>query len=135
MVLQQLNTSSTISYAKFMRYGYPKRLILQELVNLCRPLENELKSFERTVLYKKCFLSLGLELKDFKMGNNTIFFRLNKFNLIEKFIHDLKNNSTNTLNRIKKTILRWKWRQIIYCVRFASNYSCPILQFAVYTDN
>lgn len=103
-----------------MRYGYSKRLALQEFIDLCRPLENELKSIESSMLYKKCFLTLGLEMKDFRMGNNTIFFRMNKFDLIEKFISNLKNNSHDALNMIKKGILRWKWRQIICCIRFAS---------------
>lgn len=103
-----------------MRYGYPKRLALQYLVDLCHPLEKELKSIESTMLYKKCFLTLGFEMKDFKMGNNTIFFRMNKFDLIERFISNLKNISHDSLNMIKKAILRWKWRQIICCVRFLS---------------
>lgn len=120
LVLQQLNSSSTISYAKFMRYGYPKRLAMQELIDLCRPLENELENIESTMLYKKCFLTLGLKMKDFKMGNNTIFFRMNKFDLIERFISDSKNNSNDIFNRMKRAILRWKWRQYIWCIRFLS---------------
>lgn len=90
---------------------------------MCHPLENELENIraKRTLFYTKCLLALGFHVKDFNMGNDIIFFRMNNFHLID----DLKNNPKDTLNSMKKSILRWKWRIAILCVRFASEYYVP----------
>lgn len=53
---------------------------------------NTSSTIDRDIIYTKCFLSLGLGLQDFKIENNTILFRMNKFDLIENFICDLKKN-------------------------------------------
>lgn len=117
-VLQQLNSSSLISYAKFIRYGFPKSLTLQNLIDLCHPLENDLRNIQinRKVFYTKCLLSLGFTSKDFNVGNDRIFFRMNKFHLLDC----LKDSTKNTLDVMKKAILRWEWRYAILCIRFMS---------------
>lgn len=85
-----MNTSCTISYANFMKFGYPKRIYLQDLVNVCKELENNLKtiSIKQSNFYSKVLLSIGFKLKDFKMGNNAIFFRAEKFHLLEKIFSE-----------------------------------------------
>lgn len=94
LVSKQLITSSTISYAKFIRFGYPKRIELQKMVDECKWLEKKLniECAQRLTFYSKVLLYIGFKLKDFKMGNNAIFFRLSKFNLLERFFSDLAEN-------------------------------------------
>lgn len=113
-VSQQLYTSSTISYAKFSRYGYPKRVHLIELQDKIRPLESKLKfiSTNRT-LELKILQFLGFKLSDFKMGINMIFFRLNRFELFEKFIADFKNDPDFILNEMKRFLIRSNWRYMM----------------------
>lgn len=91
LVLKQLITSSTISYVKFIRFGYPKRIELRKIVDACEWLEKKLNiEFEqRSMFYSKVLLYIGFKLKDFKMGHDAIFFRSKKFHLLENFLSDL----------------------------------------------
>lgn len=89
-VLEQLHTSSTVSYAKFIRYGYPKRIDFKKLVDACKPIKSKLeKACGKSNFYSKVLLSMGLKLNEFKFGNDTIFFRSKKFHLVEEFFSDL----------------------------------------------
>lgn len=90
LILKQLNTSSTISYAKFIRFGYPKRIPYKKLADACKPIEDNLKKIchEESNIYTKVILSIGLSLNNFKLGNDTIFFRSKQFHLMEKFFSD-----------------------------------------------
>lgn len=87
LILQQLNTSSTISYAKFIRYGYPKHVALQLIIDACKSIENKLVKpyVNRLDFCTKIIMFVGLKLQDFKIANDTIFVRLNKFTLLETF--------------------------------------------------
>lgn len=90
-VLKQLNTSSTVSYARFIRYGYPKRIDFQKITDACSPIENNLKNIcsDRYNFYAKVLISIGFKFSDFKLGNDVIFFRAGKFDLIQAFLSDL----------------------------------------------
>lgn len=90
LVLSQLKTSSTVAFANFMRCGYPKRISLQKIIDHCAPIEKKLRVSDTTQFYKQVLLWLGFNLQDFKMGKDTIFFRLNKFPLLETFFSDLE---------------------------------------------
>lgn len=95
LVLMQLKTSSTIAYANFLRFGYPTRIAFQDLVNACKPIEDKLKNtcIWSTSFYTKVLLYIGITLKDFKMGNDTIFFRSNKIHLVEMFFSNIKTGN------------------------------------------
>lgn len=47
---------------------------------------------DRTQFYSNVLLYIGFRLKDFKMGNDEIFFQSNKFHLLEKFFYDVAEN-------------------------------------------
>lgn len=87
LILRQLISSNTISYAKFMRFGYPKRISLQTMLNECKLVEEKINipCVDRLNFIFKVLLCIGFRFEDFKMGNDAIFFRSNKFHLIEKF--------------------------------------------------
>lgn len=84
-----------------MRFGYPKRIDLQNLVNACKPIEEKLKSAcskeclkeQPNYVYTKVLLFIGFYLKDFKMGNDLIFFRTDKIHLMEVFFSNLSTTS------------------------------------------
>lgn len=92
LVLKQLITSSTISYAKFIRFGYAKHVALQKIIDECKCIENKFGKWSDNQLnfYSKVLLAIGLRLKDFKMGNDSVFFRSNKFHLLDKFFPDAR---------------------------------------------
>lgn len=74
-----------------MRYGYPKRTPLQKFIDECKCIETKFNKMglNRSEFYTKVLLAIGFKFEDFKMTNNTIFFRLNKFQMLEKFYFDL----------------------------------------------
>lgn len=92
LVLRQLNTSCTLAYANFIRFGYSKSVPFQELVEKCKTVEKKLikASDSRSDFYSKVLLSIGFKFEDFKMGNEAIFFRSNKFELLEKNFCDME---------------------------------------------
>lgn len=91
-VLSQLNTSCTVAYAKFIRFGYAKRVSFEELIDKCKPIEDKFSGryFDRSSFYSKVLLSIGFRLDEFKMGNAAIFFRSNKFELIQQFFQQME---------------------------------------------
>lgn len=90
LVLSQLNTSSTVAYANFMRFGYPKRIALQKIIDHCESIEKKLNVSNRTYFYSKVLLCLGFSPQDFKISNDMIFFRLDKFSLLDFFFSELE---------------------------------------------
>lgn len=101
-VLRQLNTSSTVAYAKFIRFGYPKRIAIQQILDPCKVIENKLMKMcsDRSNFCSKILLSIGFKLSDFKIGNDTIFFRSNKFHLMEEFFSDFNAASSKSETEI-----------------------------------
>lgn len=91
LVLKQLKTSSVISYARFIRFGFSKHIELQQLVDKCKLIEDKLNTarLDRSQFYSKVLLSIGFRLEEFRIGNGVIFFRSNKFELLEKFFCDI----------------------------------------------
>lgn len=112
LVLRQLLTSSTISYARFMRFGYSKRVAYQTIIDSCKLVENKLKKHcvNRSNICSKILLSIGFKLNDFKMGNDTIAFRANSFHLLTK----------NPLDKIEGFIWQSKWKCVLSAIRFLS---------------
>lgn len=104
LVLSQLNTSCTVSYAKFIRFGYSKSVTLQELDQKCSSIVKKFAkaSVSRSIFYSKLFLSIGFKLEEFTIGNEAIFFRSNKFESLEKFFSDLKTEP-NLISDTKQT--------------------------------
>lgn len=101
LVLSQLNTTCTVSYANFIRFGYSKSVPLEELVEKCRPVEEKWirANADRSSFYSKVLLSIGFKLDEFKMGNEAIFCRSNKYVLLENFLVDMKTFSTTEQRR------------------------------------
>lgn len=92
LVLSQLNTSCTVSYTNFIRFGYSKSVAFEKLVERCKSVEEKWNkaNADRATFYSKVLLSLGFKLDEFKMGNEAIFFRANKFVLMEELFEDMK---------------------------------------------
>lgn len=90
LVLSQLLTSNTISYAKFVRFGYPKHISCQRIIDACKAIESKLIKMcvDQVHFCTKVLLSLGFLLDDFKISNGSILFRLNKYHLLEQFLTD-----------------------------------------------
>lgn len=88
LVLHQLITSSTISYTQFVRFGYSKHVTFPLLIDAFKQLDDKLYKMcsNRSIFYSKILLLIGLKLNDFKIGNEAIFFRLNKYYLLENFL-------------------------------------------------
>lgn len=92
LILEQLKTSSVVSYAKFVRFGYPKRIPIQKMIEICKSIEEKFKKmYTQKYFYRKVLLTLGFKIKDFKMGNDEIFFRSDKFHLLENFFSDVQD--------------------------------------------
>lgn len=122
--MQQLYSSSTISYAKFTRHGYPMRVHLAELQNRIRPLKSKLKFISNSrSLDLKILQFLGFKPNDFEMGTNMIFFRLHRFELFQKFIKDFENDSDLTLKQMKKYLIKSNWRYIGFVALMLSKFT------------
>lgn len=117
LVLRQLNTSSITSYAQFMCFGYPKRIASEKLIKKCEPIEKRFKCMQRPTLYSKILLSRGFKQTDFRIGKEMFFFRSTKFNLLEKLLHDLELTPEDTLQQIKRALIRSTWRCAIFLGR------------------
>lgn len=87
MVLRQLLTSSTISYGKFIRFGYSNHVPYQKIFEACKSVERLRKHcVDRSDFCLKILLSMGFKLNDFKMGCNAIAFRANKIHMLEELL-------------------------------------------------
>lgn len=69
---------------------------------------------QRPILYSKILLSRGFELKDFRIGKEVIFFRSTKFDLLVKLLHDLEETPEDTLEQLKRSLIRSMWRCTIF---------------------
>lgn len=80
-----------VSYAKFIRFGYSERIDFQEFADRFKFLEDKFKIDRdgRTNFYSKILLSIGFSREEFKMGTETIFFRLNKLEVLKKVFSDM----------------------------------------------
>lgn len=123
LILSQLKTSCTISYAEFIRFGYTKRFDFKDLVIKCEPLKQEFIKYcyDRMHFYSKVLLSIGFKLEDFKMGTEAICFRSNKFQLMEDFLSDA---TAASFEKIKRGFRTSKWRCVIIAIRFLSKLFC-----------
>lgn len=103
LVLKQLKTSSIISHAEFIRFGYSKRINVQSIVEACKPIEKRLTKLcaNPSKLCSYVMLYLGFKLNEFKLGKDVIFCRSNKFHLLEQFLSSL---NTSNLEEIGTTI-------------------------------
>lgn len=104
LVLNQLNTSCTVSYANFIRFGYSKSVAFEEFVEKCRSVEEKWTkgNADRASFYSKVLLSIGFKNNECKMGNEAIFLRSNKFVLLEKFFVDMETFSATERRREPK---------------------------------
>lgn len=108
--MKQLNTSSTVSYANFVRFGYPNRVTFQAISDACKSIENNLKNICKnpSEFYTKVILSIGFKFNDFQLGKDVIFFRSEKFSLVTEFLSESsrkfneKNDETSDLVRRPK---------------------------------
>lgn len=87
LILKQMNTSCTVSFAKFIRFGYSKRIQFQEVFEKCKSVEVKFVEgyFDRSNFYSMLLRCIGFKVQDFKIGNDAIFFRSNKFELLKQF--------------------------------------------------
>lgn len=108
-----------------MRSGFPKRITLEELVNVCQPIKKKFKSFQGPNLYSKILLSRGFRLNDFRIGKEMIFFRSANFSLLEKLFHDLRESPENTSKQITGALIRSMWRCNILRISFLGNVTIP----------
>lgn len=104
-----------------MRSGFPKRITLEELVNVCQPIEKKFQSFQGPNLYSKILLSRGFRQNDFRIGREVIFFRSAKFSLLEKLFHDMRESPDDTSKQISGALARSMWRCTIARISFLGN--------------
>lgn len=85
-----------MAFAKFIRFGYSKSIDLQDLADKCKSIEDKFSygGLNRSKYYSKVLLSLGFGLDEFKIGNDVIFVRSNKFELMEQFLHTMREDTT-----------------------------------------
>lgn len=102
--MQQLHTSSIISYAKFIRDGYPKRVAIERIMAECKSVENKLpKAYaNRLDFCTKILRFIGLRSQDYKIGDDVIFLRANKLSLLEQFFTEA--TTTRSLQQAKTPI-------------------------------
>lgn len=99
LVLRQLITSSTIAFARFMRFGYSEHISLEKMMGEFKLVETKLNkwSANRSNFYSKVLIALGYKLADFKIGRDLIFFRTNKIRLLEDIFCEIKAISHSKL--------------------------------------
>lgn len=102
MVLSQLRSSSTLSYAEFVRFGFPLRLSIEEIRNLYKPYFYICAGARK--FHVKLLLSNGFRIGDFKIGCNYIFFRSNERDQVQQLL--LVDSSILAL---KRYIARSRW--------------------------
>lgn len=78
-----------MSYARFIRFGFSKRIDFQELTNKCRLIKLNKTRIDPNKFYSKVLLAIGFSSKEFKIGNDAVFFRSNKFEILEKIFSDM----------------------------------------------
>lgn len=112
LVLQQLKTSSIISHAEFIRFGYSMRIDVRKIIEACKPIEKKLMKVcvNQSKLCLYVMLYLGFKLNEFKMGKDVIFCRSNKFHLVEQFLSSLHASNLEGTGQIisKQTKLKPK---------------------------
>lgn len=110
LVLNQLNTSSVVAYAEFMKY--PARVDLKTVSNFCGSLRNSYPHIcKNKDLIATCLFSFGIQQKDFKVGKEFVFIRIKQDEFDQIF------KAADTLNNVKKYLLRSYWRTYIIVAR------------------
>lgn len=114
--MQQLRSANLIAYAKFLQLGYPLRVSFDSLnAKYEQYIAKSVLGLDRTKLfYKKLMLSNGFELKDFRFGENVIFFRTQRQELVEQLLE----SPTNSMKKLKCYSARSKIRVIAFCLIF-----------------
>lgn len=102
IVLEQLRSSSTLSYVDFVQIGFPLRITLVKIQNLYAPYYNMCADARR--FHMKLLLSKCLRIGEFKLGNNYIFFRSNKCNQMQQIL-----SVDSSLIALKRYIARTRW--------------------------
>lgn len=123
LMLQQIKPANIIAYAEFMQIGYPTRISFDSLnktyerFTSCRVLECDFTTMKQ--FYTKLLLSIGFQLKDFKLGEKLVFFRAQNSALIK----DLMESPANSLMKMngyiaKMAASRTKFRSTVLSIIF-----------------
>lgn len=114
--MQQLKSANLIAYAKFMQLGYPLRVSFDSLNAVYEQYiaKSVLDLDISKLFYKKLMLSNGFALKDFRFGENLIFFRSKCQELMEQLLE----SPTNSMKKLKSYSARSKIRVIAFCFIF-----------------
>lgn len=82
-----------------MRFGYPGHIPLEKMMNKFKLVEKLNKwSANPSNFYSKILMALGLKLKDFKIGKDSIFFRANKIRILEDIFCEIDNFHSDILD-------------------------------------
>lgn len=108
LVINQLNSSSTIAYAEFMTYA--SRVSIQGIIDFCSFNPHNGNNKKRTV--SVCLSSIGIQQKDFRIGKEYVFLRMEEGPLS----YILK--SPNSVRKSKRFLIRLYWRKCIMVAHF-----------------
>lgn len=120
-VMKQLRSSSVLSYAEFMKCGFPTRIAIQALYETYQPYigQREETSQDKRTFCKSLLRSLGLTTDKFKFGQNLIFFRANESVLsFEQLLKPDQKYIQTTKTNLRKWVATFNWRVLIKCILF-----------------
>lgn len=119
LVLEQLKTSCTIAFAEFMSLGYPNHVCLEKLFDAYQPIYKKFRNlYSKSNFVAKCLLSLGLSLKDFKIGKQYILTRSKKDDALKQLLSSDPNTVQSVNMKTKRFLAQSKWKSWITCILF-----------------
>lgn len=132
-VAKQLTSSCVMSYAEFIRCGYPIHLDVGSLNGIFQPYFEQFRRFcpNEEHFYRLLAISIGSLPDDFKFGENVIFFRQNKS---PHFVDLLELNPQSTSSIIVKMQsfleIAEKWQRMgtsLYRLFLTSSVFCSLI--------
>lgn len=104
-----------MSYATFMRCGYPIHIEIRCLHEIFEPYFEQFRTLcpDEERFYSLLAISIGLLPDDFKFGENVIFFRQNKSPHFDDLLKLNPNSIPSILVKMKKFLkMTEKWQRL-----------------------
>lgn len=114
-VLDQLNSSGTISYQNLMNIGFPFHLEFNHVCDILRP-HIQQYNYIPTDDKKLCdafMRSIDFSTNDFKIGATKIFLRPGKMDIFESAC---QTDTTLMIKKLKSFILSMKLKSLVYAI-------------------
>lgn len=112
--MQQLKSSSLISYINLIRCGYPKRVPIDQIYKSFKPKYNLWKDVcsDSKRFCSNLLLSNGFKHTDFKFGTDCIFFRMRCSTLLDKLSYPNPDFIGQSINTMKKHLIQLEWKKL-----------------------